>query len=51
MSKKLAGFIPANPIDLPEVSLSELDEHLVPPLRSKEYFFSEERQVWMERFD
>jgi len=48
---QLAGFIPSNPIDLPEVSLIELDEHHVPPFRSREYFFSAERQAWMERFD
>ncbi|MFC1777678.1 sulfatase-like hydrolase/transferase [Pseudomonadota bacterium] len=48
---QLAGYIPANPIDLPEVSLIELMEHHVPPLRSKEYFFSEERQEWVKRFD
>lgn len=48
---QLAGFIPSNPIDLPEASLIELDEHHVPPFRSREYFFSEERQAWMERFD
>ncbi len=49
--KQLAGYIPANPIDLPEVSLIELDEHHVPPFRSKEYFFSKERQDWMKRFN
>jgi len=47
----LAGFIPSNPIDLPEVSLIELEEHHVPPFRSKEYFFSKERQEWMKRFE
>jgi len=47
----LADFIPSKPIDLPEVSLIELDEHHVPPFRSKEYFFSKERQDWMKRFE
>jgi arylsulfatase A-like enzyme len=51
IKRQLAGFIPAEPIDLPEISLIELDEHHVPPFRSKEYFFSKERQAWMERFD
>ncbi len=47
----LAGFIPDNPIDLPEESLIPLMEHHVPPFRSEEYFFSEERAAWMTRFD
>lgn len=49
--RQLAGFIPSSPIDLPEVSLLELMEHHVPPFRSKEYFFSEDRQEWMKRFE
>ena len=51
MKTRLAGFLPANPVDLPEVSLIELMEHHVPPFRSKEYFFSDERRAWMKRFD
>ncbi len=51
IKNQLAGFIPENPIDLPEVSLIELMEHHVPPFRSKEYFFSQERQDWMKRFE
>ena len=50
VKRQLAGFIPADPIDLPEISLIELMEHHVPPFKSKEYFFSEERRDWMERF-
>lgn len=49
--KYLAGFIPNNPIELPEVSLIPLDEHHIPPYRSRDYFFSEERKEWMKRFD
>ena len=49
--RQLAEFIPKNPIDLPEASLIELMEHHVPPFKSKEYFFSDERQEWMKRFD
>lgn len=49
--KQLAKYFPAAPVDLPEVSLIELDEHHVPPFRSKAYFFSKERQEWMQRFD
>jgi hypothetical protein len=33
------------------ISLVELDAHHVPPFRSKEYFFSKERQDWMKRFE
>ena len=51
VKNQLAGFIPTNPIDLPEVSLIELMEHHVPPFRSKEYFFSQERLDWVKRFD
>ena len=47
----LADFIPENPIDLPEESLIPLMEHHVPPFRSEEYFFSEEREIWMQRFE
>ena len=48
---ELAAFIPSDPIDLPEESLIELMVHHVPPFRSKEYFFSDERAEWMKRFD
>ena len=51
IKRQLAEFIPADPIDLPEASLIELMEHHVPPFRSREYFFSEDRQTWMERFE
>jgi len=47
----LASYIPADPIDLPEESLIPLMEHHVPPYRSSEYFFSDERAQWMKRFD
>jgi len=51
IKQQLAQHIPATPIDLPEVSLIELQEHHIPPFKSKEYFFSQERQDWMKRFD
>ncbi len=51
IKNKLATYIPPNPIDLPEESLLELMEHHVPPFRSKEYFFSQERKEWMKRFE
>jgi hypothetical protein len=47
----MAGYIPDEQVDLPEVSLIELMEHHVPPFRSKAYFFSEERRQWMQRFE
>lgn len=51
VKEELGGFIPADPVDLPEVSLIELMEHHIPPFRSKEHFFSEERREWMLRFE
>jgi len=48
---ELAASIPEDPIDLPEESLLELQEHHVPPFRSKAYFFSPERAEWMKRFE
>lgn len=47
---QLEQFIPAAPVDLPEVSLITLQEHHVPPFKSREYFFSDERREWMKRF-
>jgi iduronate 2-sulfatase len=47
----LASYIPEDQIDLPEESLIELMEHHVPPFRSQAYFFSEERESWMKRFE
>lgn len=51
IKEELAEHIPSNPIDLPEVSLIELQEHHVPPFKSKAYFFSQERRDWMKRFE
>ena len=48
---ELAASIPEDPIDLPEESLLELQEHHVPPFRNKAYFFSPERAEWMKRFE
>ncbi len=48
---KLSQYIPPTPIELPESSLIDLQEHHVPPIRSKAYFYSEERKTWMERFN
>lgn len=51
LKAQLAQHIPSDPIDLPEASLIELQEHHVPPFKSKAYFFSQERREWMKRFD
>ncbi|MBX2875378.1 MAG: DUF4976 domain-containing protein, partial [Saprospiraceae bacterium] len=51
IKQELAQHIPTNPIDLPEVSLIDLQEHHVPPFKSKAYFFSQERKDWMQRFE
>ena len=47
----LAGFIPKNPAPLPEASLIELQEHHIPPVKSKAFYESEERREWMKRFE
>jgi arylsulfatase A-like enzyme len=51
VKEQLASHIPQDPIDLPEESLLELQEHHVPPIRSRDYFFSQERADWMKRFE
>ena len=40
-----------DPVPLPEQSLTELMEHHVPPVRSKEYYNSDERKNWVKRFE
>ena len=51
IKKQLASYIPPNPIPLPEASLIPLQEHHVPPIKSKEYYYSKERKDWLKRFD
>ena len=48
---QLGAYLPKDPETLPEVSLLPLQEHHVPPVRSKEYYESEERRNWMKRFE
>jgi len=43
--------IPLNPVEIPKESLLKLSEHHIPPVISKEYYFSEERKKWLERFN
>ena len=51
VKNELLSYIPTGPIDLPASSLLQLMEHHVPPFRSIEYFFSNERKEWMKRFE
>ena len=48
---RLWSFIPKNPTPLPEESLIPLMEHHIPPVKSKEYYFSQERREWIKRFE
>ena len=47
---ELKNDIPDNPIKLPEESLISLSEHHIPPVISREYYFSDERKNWLKRF-
>ncbi len=47
----LIKYIPENPVPLPISSLLPLQEHHVPPVQSKEDYFSAERRAWMQRFE
>ena len=51
IKKQLAGYIPENPMPLPEASLIELQEHHIPPVKSKVFYESVERREWMRRFE
>jgi len=51
IKSELATYLPQSPLALPEISLLPLQEHHVPPARSKEYYESAERKKWMERFE
>ena len=48
---ELRSHIPTNPIKIPEKSLIPLLEHHIPPVTSKEFYFSEERINWLKRFN
>ncbi|MDG2128565.1 MAG: sulfatase [Fuerstiella sp.] len=47
----LKGMLPDEVAALPESSLIDLKEHHVPPVKSREYYFSRERRDWLKRFD
>ncbi len=48
--QQLNAMLP-HPVTLPEESLIPLMEHHVPPVKSKEYYYSQERKNWMRRFE
>ena len=43
--------IPKSPTILPEESLIKLQEHHIPPVISREFYFSDERREWLKRFN
>ncbi len=47
---ELAASLPENPVPLADSSLIDLQEHHIPPVTSREYYFSEERKEWIKRF-
>ena len=47
----MASHLPIDRQDLPEESLIKLMEHHIPPVKSKEYYFSQERRDWLKRFE
>ncbi len=47
----LRASLPKERIPLPEESLTPLSEHHVPPVKSKEFYYSKERKEWMKRFE
>ncbi len=48
---RLKAMLPQNAVPLPESSLLELEEHHVPPIKSRDYYFSDERRQWLKRFE
>jgi len=48
---ELAMALPANPLPIADSSLIDLQEHHIPPVTSREYYFSEKRQKWIKRFE
>ncbi len=47
----LEAMLPKDVVALPDSSRLELQEHHIPPVHSREYYFSEERQEWLKRFE
>jgi arylsulfatase A-like enzyme len=48
---RLKTMLPSDVVPLPESSLLKLEEHHVPPVKSREYYFSRERREWLKRFE
>ncbi len=51
IKEALRHNIPLDPVPLPEESLLKLEPHHIPPVRSKEFYFSDERKEWIKRFE
>lgn len=51
IKNNLLDKLPENRKQLPEESLIQLMEHHIPPVKSKEYYFSKERRDWLKRFE
>ncbi len=50
IKNQMSAMLPKEVVDLPDSSLIPLQEHHVPPVKSREYYFSEERREWLKRF-
>jgi iduronate 2-sulfatase len=48
---ELAMALPKNPVPIADSSLIELQEHHIPPVTSRAYYFSKERQQRLKRFE
>jgi arylsulfatase A-like enzyme len=48
--QQLFSALPKNPVLLADSSLIDLQEHHIPPVTSREYYFSKERQEWVKKF-
>jgi len=51
VKERLRAMLPDKAVPLPASSLLELGEHHVPPVKSREYYFSKERREWLDRFN
>ena len=47
----LGASLPTDPEPLVEASLITLMEHHIPPIKSREFYFSQERKDWLKRFE
>ncbi len=49
--REMASSLPVDVVPLAEETLIPLMEHHIPPVKSREYYFSAERRTWLERFE